>query len=512
MPIIKAEITNWILKNLCYPKANAFLTSLANPIKSQNKLLKTITTNLANSLYGKSLNVRSALSYQDFSRMVPIVKYADMMPWIEKQKQGVQHILTPHRVLLFEKTSGSSSTAKYIPYTKPLLRSFNNMFQIWAYDILKNGPVLKTKRIFMSISPPIKEAHTKAKIPIGFANDSGYLKKIWRAIINPYLIYPPQLKVEQTAIEFRSALAAALLAEEQLEVISIWNPSYLLILLDLIASDINYFATFISKKRRDLLQSKPIAWDALWSELKIISCWNSATAALQANKLQALFPNTFLQGKGLLATEAPMTIPLINAPSYVPLIDDVFFEFLDKHGEIKLLHELNQGEIYQIIISQQGGLYRYQMQDNVKVQASHFNTPCLEFVGRINNDCDLVGEKFSEELVTGALQNVFVTIPFCALLPSLHENGTGQYILFTDEMIAGVAKQIENEFCKNYHYHNARIIGQLQEAKIIFIPQLREQIHQFHVMRGMRLGNIKDKILWTDLKLASELIKYLGYI
>lgn len=40
--------------------------------------------------------------------------------------------------------------------------------------------------------------------------------------------------------------------------------------------------------------------------------------------MQLQFPNVFVQGKGLLATEAPMTIPLIEANGYVPVLDEVF--------------------------------------------------------------------------------------------------------------------------------------------------------------------------------------------
>ena len=41
-----------------------------------------------------------------------------------------------------------------------------------------------------------------------------------------------------------------------------------------------------------------------------------------------------VQGKGLLVTEAPMTIPLISAQGCVPVLDEVFFEFEDESGKL----------------------------------------------------------------------------------------------------------------------------------------------------------------------------------
>lgn len=63
-----------------------------------------------------------------------------------------------------------------------------------------------------------------------------------------------------------------------------------------------------------------------------------------------------MQGKGLLATEAPMTIPLIPVKGFVPLLNQVVFEFLTSEGEICNLRELEVGKTYELVISQLGGL------------------------------------------------------------------------------------------------------------------------------------------------------------
>ena len=112
-----------------------------------------------------------------------------------------------------------------------------------------------------------------------------------------------------------------------------------------------------------------------------------------------------VQGKGLLATEAPMTIPLIKAQGCVPVLNEVFFEF-EHQGNIYHLHELELGKVYSIIISQKGGLYRYRIGDRVRVTHYYLKTPCLEFLGRTETTSDLVGEKLHEDFVQDTLNQL----------------------------------------------------------------------------------------------------------
>ena len=73
------------------------------------------------------------------------------------------------------------------------------------------------------------------------------------------------------------------------------------------------------------------------------------------------FPGVYIQGKGLLATEAPMTIPWFQVVGGVPLVEDVYFEFETDSGELLELHELALDHSYEVIISQAAGLCRYRM-------------------------------------------------------------------------------------------------------------------------------------------------------
>src|SRR5262249_7148496 len=137
------------------------------------------------------------------------------------------------------------------------------------------------------------------------------------------------------------------------------------------------------------------------------------------------------QGKGLLATEAPLTLPLIEAKGYVPMLTEVFFEFFDASGNVRLLHELEPGREYEVIVTQQGGLYRYRIGDRVCATHLYKETMCMEFTGRSNRVCDLVGEKLNENFVRDCLAKVSSTTSFQMLLPVLSK--PLYYLFITDD-------------------------------------------------------------------------------
>jgi hypothetical protein len=522
---VKLAVT--ILKCLAAMKVRHFTKALLIPDVAQQDVFNKIIANLSQSTYGKKFHVTPAMHYDVFKKNVPITNYDALIPWIEQQKLGVKKVFMQAPVIFFEKTSGSSGAAKYIPYNKALLSSFNTLFSLWAHDIVSFGPKLATGKVFMSISPAVAtEKFTTGKIPVGLNNDSQYLQKIWQWLIKPFLVSPPKCATESID-DYRYLLAVTLVACADLEIISIWNPTYLLSILDtikmrretlsfdlrsghIIHAGTKYFFQKLSPERQQLLAQPTISWPTLWPKLKMISCWDAGSARTSANKLADLFPAIFIQGKGLLATEAPITLPLIKASGGVPMLNDVFFEFIDAEKNILLLHQLALGETYEIIISQHSGLCRYRLGDRVKVVSRHYSTPCLEFVGRIEDTCDLVGEKLNAQFVYEAVSTLLASQAiFFALIPDMDQNGFGRYILFSEPSEVLNDENIDNVLSESYHYQNARVTGQLQKAKVILSPNLEKNMQDFFITKGMRWGNIKNTHFVSDQRVAKELYNYI---
>lgn len=520
-----------VIKPFLLPFLTSFKRSMHAPEQVQQVLLKKIINNLAATEYGRALKINANDDYQTFAAKVPLVEYDDFSEWIERQKQTEDRIIVSEPVLFYEKTSGSSAAAKFIPYTKALKNSFNRMFVIWLADLLENGPKFKTGKSFISISPAFHKAQsTEQDVQVGLEDDTDYLNPWVKFLTSPFFILPSSIKHLQDPENFKRACAVLLLAEKNLEVISIWNPSFLEVLLDFIQANsrlliddlrrgsltvenINFNFKQPNARRLSLLKNNAFSWESLWPELKLISCWTSANAREASKRLADKFPQVFLQGKGLLATEAPLTLPLIETKGFVPMLSEVFFEFIDAQGNIKLLHELNTEGEYEIVLTQQGGLYRYRIGDRVRVTGYFKETPCLEFTGRNQTVCDLVGEKLNEQFVQDCLARLSLQSHFQTLLPVTKD--TPHYLLLTDSLPFTsspdtLENQLENLLCEAFHYRQARMLGQLGRVKICTAADARDDYYNYFISKGMKFGNIKHRYLISDIRDAEKLLKKFG--
>ncbi|MBD2183203.1 GH3 auxin-responsive promoter family protein [Planktothrix sp. FACHB-1355] len=488
---------------LLAPTAHRFYRALDNPQLTQASVQKDICDRLIQSEYGKSLGIRSVADWQ----RVPIVDYEALAPWIlgeQNQHPKRDRIpLTPEPILFYEKTSGSSGAVKWIPYTRSLRKSFNQMFCVWANDLIQHGPQFSTGKLYACISPQLDEANTKKDSSLSLQDDLDYLDGWLQWFLRPWLVMPDKLDRLRDPHLFKHQLALALLQAQKLEIISVWSPSFLQVHLNYIQANQKLLAKElqhkISRDRLQILAETKIPWTQLWSNLKLISCWDSANAADGANGLRSQFPGVLVQGKGLLATEAPMTIPLIEAEGYVPVLDRVFFEFEDDKGCLHKLHELSTGQTYTIILSQKGGLYRYRIGDRIQVTHWYRHTPCLEFLGRHQNISDLVGEKLQETFVRHILEGLNLEgTSFKSLVPVANPP---HYILLLDsakETPDILAQHLDRALSESSQYHRARLLDQLAPPQVLISPKIPEVLALYRVRTGSIWGGIKHPILVTS--------------
>jgi hypothetical protein len=92
------------------------------PGEVQNEVFERLVTSGAKTEYGHQFNFSSISSYEDFKKAVPLVEYGDMKPWIDRVMAGEQGLLWPTETKWFAKSSGTTSNrSKLIPVTKESL-------------------------------------------------------------------------------------------------------------------------------------------------------------------------------------------------------------------------------------------------------------------------------------------------------------------------------------------------------------------------------------------------------
>jgi hypothetical protein len=204
---------------------------------------------------------------------------------------------------------------------------------------------------------------------------------------------------------------------------------------------------------------------------------------------------------------------LIGASGFAPLPSDVFYEFLDEQGRNFLLHELQREGEYEVILTQKGGLSRYCLGDRVRVTGFYLGSPLLEFTGRSDAVCDLVGEKLNENFARVCLEKLSTSGCFQTILPVMPDGGAPYYLLLTDspqEEIMRLEAELDSELCQAYHYRNARLLGQLDPVKVRAAPQLPEAFYGYFVGKGMKWGDIKHCHLIRKPEDAAGLIARMG--
>jgi len=235
----------------------------------------------------------------------------------------------------------------------------------------------------------------------------------------------------------------------------------------------------------------------LWPHLKLISCWGDASARLAAAGLKSLFPDALVQPKGLLATEAFVTIPF--AGQYPIAVQSHFFEFIDDTGAVFRAHELRAGRSYEVVVTTAGGLWRYRLRDLVEVTGFAGRTPSLRFLGRSGNVSDLFGEKLSEAFVGHAIQETLSGLDakpkFVLLAPDQDEQGC-RYTLYVEGRPPGnVAELLDCSLRRNPHYAQCRDLGQLQPVRLFLIADRGyETFVKRETTEGSRLGDVKPAL------------------
>ncbi|MBI5247646.1 MAG: GH3 auxin-responsive promoter family protein [Elusimicrobia bacterium] len=499
----------------------AFERALRDPRKAQDAVLARVLKSLSETSYGRERGLKPEDDYASFAAKLPIVDYDALKPYVEEQKSTEASILFEGSARFYERTSGSSGGSKDIPYGDRLWSSFQRAFSLWLGDLLLNGPRLKTGRCWISVSPWAEPGKKTAKgVRIGLDDDGEYVKGWLGKVLRLFWTVPSAVRHICDPDEYKLAVATYLLADAELEIVSVWNPTLFLLMLDTIVDSRDVLLKRLAQRgtgaaRLDALCSalsaparKDVDWGLVWPELKLISSWDMAEAARPAAALAALFPHASFQGKGHLATESPVTIPWIDSCFCLPLVDSVFFEFADASGKILRLHELKTGAEYDLIVTPEGGFARYRLGDRVLVTDRHQATPALALAGRCDDVCDLAGEKLDARFVTKALDTVCPGAAFRTLVP-VHEDGrTGRYALVLDHGACS-PEALDEALRLSPLYDHARSLGQLSAPTVSVRPDAAERFGRFFAARGARWGGVKQNALVRDPEHGRELARSL---
>src|SRR5258708_12595517 len=95
---------------------------------------------------------------------------------------------------MLEKTSGSSTAAKYIPYTSSLRHEFQRALGAWMFDLHAHQPAMVCGTAYWAITPLAREPEiTSGGLRVGFENDTEYLGAAERFLLRKILAVPEEV-------------------------------------------------------------------------------------------------------------------------------------------------------------------------------------------------------------------------------------------------------------------------------------------------------------------------------
>jgi hypothetical protein len=458
--------------------------------------------------FGRAHGFASIGSWEAYRDRVPVQSYEGFAPYVARIAEGRPQMLTAEPVRKFEPTAGSSGPEKWIPYTATLHREFRRGIAAWLAALFLEDRALMDGRSYWSLTPRLAPRERTSVVPVGFEDDREYLGGAMGWLLGQTLVVHPALRDTADMDAFWRLTLLLLLRARDLRLISAWSPTFLELLADRLAAgwpdllrtlrDGDAIIPADPARAAALEALGPDDLARIWPGLRLISCWTDAASASAATRLPARFPGVRIQPKGLVATEALVTLPL--GARRVLAYDCHVYEFLDAHGVAHPPWALEVSGEYAIVVTTGGGLYRYALGDLVRVDAIENGLPALTFLGKAGAVSDRVGEKLAEPLVAQCLSAAFAThslAPRFAMLAYEPGEGQGSYALFLDaeHVPDALAPDLDAALRANPYYDEARALGQLGALTVVRVTDGAGGYSARLVADGMQLGAIKPAAL-----------------
>ena len=513
--------------------------ALKQPALAQEHTLRQILDVNKHTEYGKQYGFAGINSVETFVNTLPIQEYGDLKPYVDQQIERGGPVITAHPPVLYAVTSGTTGSPKYLPVTPTSFHQLREAQRLILYHQFRQRPRAFYGQFLTIVSPAI-EGHLAHGQPYGSA--SGLAYQMMPSLVRRAYIIPAEV-FELTDYELKYALILRLaLACENLTYIGTANPSSLLHLMalyqqgpqeyiDSIARGTFHLADRLPDKvakaiaprlqarperandLQSLLKDNPQAsYAQLWPTLELVTTWTGGSCGIALNTLKKqLPPQAKVYELGYIASELRGTIPLnLSSAAGLPALNQHFFEFVEKNawdaGERRTqgLGTLEGGAEYYLIVTTAAGLYRYFMNDILRVEGRHGATPLLTFVQKGRGVTNITGEKLYEGQVSEAMRRceaeLGLNFPFYILVA---DELAACYQLYAEcpnqptqspKNIAAFIDRILGEL--NIEYRAKRDSGRLQPLHLEQLqPGAAEHYKQHHVAAGVRESQFKAQTL-----------------
>ena len=309
-------------------------------------------------VFGQAHGFGKISTLSDFQTRVPIVSYEDFYPWIEQALAGKADVLWPGKVAWFAKSSGTTNDkSKFIPVTEDALqdchfRAGKDLFAQY-FENVPDSRLAKGKNLVIGGSHEVVQMH-----PNAHAGDLSAV--LIENLPFLYALFRAPAKELTLMGEWEAKLDAISKAVINAPVTSMTGvPTWLLVLFDRLFE-------MRGMQEKNLLE--------IWPDLEVF--FHGAVAfGPYRDQFKKLIPSdrmqymeTYNASEGFFAFQ---DVP--GSEDLLLLLDHgIFYEFIPMDAaeapfpRSLTLSEVELGVQYAIVISTNGGLWRYRVGDTIK--------------------------------------------------------------------------------------------------------------------------------------------------
>ena len=520
-----------------------------DPMRAQHALLTQILRQNRETTFGRQHGFDRIDSYANFAERVPVHEYEALRPYVDAEIERGDRALTAEAPMHYLRTSGTTGKPKDIPLVKSHLHQLRKVNRLSVSSQHRVCPAAFSGSILVITSPA-----TEGRLPNGkaYGSASGIVSGSTPSLVREKFAVPaPVLTIADSRVKYLLILRLAI-ARRDITYLGTANPSTLLALMKLyrenetaLVADLRNGGFFLADRvPADVLTSvqkrlrpDPSRADEivrlqassagrriaeLWPDLRLVVTWTCASAGIAADALRAeLSPRTHIHELGYVSSEFRGTITLgRRAGSGLPTSDTHFFEFVEKdrwdrgEPEFLTLDQLRKHADYYVIVTTPSGLYRYFINDLVRVTGFLRRMPLLKFMQKGKGVTNITGEKLYESQVLAAVRQVLEQLGLTPrFVMMLADEAAQRYRLYV-ETEAGekpdsqrLGQRVDAQLRSlNVEYDAKRESGRLAEIAAAWLrPGTEEAYKHASVQQGQREGQYKVVALAYKQKFAFDL-------
>jgi len=413
--------------------------------KSQEVTLRRILEYAKDCEWGKAHNFEKILAAKNADELFKLwqenVKpqdYEDLREYVERHKKGEENILFPGKPMMYATTSGTTKEPKWIPITDEYYNNaYSKMTKLWLHSFQMHRP-----KVFENVCTSIVGKAIEGEAPDGtvYGSVSGVTRRDCPEFIKGlYAEDNAVFAISDYKARYYTIMRTGI--EKDVHLLVTANPSTIVEMQNNVNEFFDEYVKDIEngtlsenlniepelrkdiearfspnpERAKELRELKEKYGTVLpkhyWPNIQVLTTWKCGNTHVYMEKFKNSFPENMLhQEFGYFASECRAGLVMNGADDTVLFPHMHYFEFISEEDLGKdnptflQLHELEVGKRYCIYVTTFAGLYRYNMNDLVKVTGFYGTIPTIQFIQKVNGIISLTGEKLHERQFIEAVQ------------------------------------------------------------------------------------------------------------